>query len=43
MISKRVDADWWNMHAEVGLFLMGVGTSLILLALIGLIWWMVPR
>jgi hypothetical protein len=43
MISKRVDADWWDMHAEVGLFLMGVGTSLILLALIGLIWWMVPR
>jgi hypothetical protein len=33
----------WDMHAEVGLFLMGVGTSLILLALIGLIWWMVPR
>jgi hypothetical protein len=31
------------MHAEVGLFLMGVGTSLIVLALIGLIWWMVPR
>ena len=43
MTSKRVDADWWDMHAEVGLFLMGVGTSLILLALIGLIWWMVPR
>jgi uncharacterized iron-regulated membrane protein len=43
MISKRVDADWWDMHAEVGLFLMGVGTSLIVLALIGLIWWMVPR
>jgi hypothetical protein len=33
----------WDMHAEVGLFLMGAGTSLILLALIGLVWWMVPR
>lgn len=43
MISKRVDADWWDMHAEVGLFLMGVGTGLILVALIGLIWSMVPR
>jgi len=43
MISKRVHADWWDMQAEVGLFLMGVGTSLILLALIGLIWSMVPR
>jgi hypothetical protein len=31
------------MEAEVGLFLLGVGTSLILLALIGLIRWMVPR
>jgi hypothetical protein len=31
------------MQAEVGLFLLGVGTSLILLALIGLIWLMVPR
>jgi hypothetical protein len=28
---------------EVGLFLMGVGTALILVALIGLIWSMVPR
>jgi hypothetical protein len=43
MTSKRVDADWWDMHAEAGLFLVGVGTSLILMALIGLIWWMVPR
>jgi hypothetical protein len=29
--------------AEVGLFLLGAGTSLVLLALIALIWWMVPR
>ena len=43
MTSKRVDADWWDMHAEVGLFLTGVGTGLILVALIGLIWPMVPR
>jgi hypothetical protein len=43
MISKRVHADWWDMQAEVGLFLMGMGTSLILVALIGLIWSMVPR
>jgi len=43
MTSKRVDADWWDMHAEVGLFLTGVGTGLILVALIGLIWSMVPR
>ena len=28
---------------EVGLFLTGVGTALILLALIALIWSMVPR
>ena len=28
---------------EVGLFLVGVGTGLILVALIGLIWLMVPR
>jgi hypothetical protein len=41
--SKRVHADWWDMQAEVGLFLTGVGTALILLALIGLIWSMVPR
>jgi len=33
----------WDMHAEVGLFLTGVGTGLILVALIGLIWPMVPR
>jgi len=37
MTSKRVDADWWDMNAEVGLFLTGVGTGLILVALIGLI------
>jgi len=43
MMSKRVDADWWDMHAEVGLFLVGVGTVIILVALIGLIWSMVPR
>jgi hypothetical protein len=43
MISKRVDADWWDMHAEVGLFLVGAGTGLILVALIGLIWPLVPR
>jgi hypothetical protein len=43
MISKRVHADWWDMQAEVGLFLMGAGTALILVALIGLIWSMVPR
>ena len=43
MTSKRVDADWWDMHAEVGLFLVGVGTVIILVALIGLIWSMVPR
>jgi hypothetical protein len=43
MISKRVDADWWDMHPEIGLFLMGVGTSVILVALIGLIWSMLPR
>jgi hypothetical protein len=43
MISKRVDADWWDMHAEAGLFLMGVGTSIILVALIGLILSMMPR
>jgi len=42
MTSKRVDADWWDMH-EVGLFLTGVGTALILVSLIGLIWSMVPR
>jgi hypothetical protein len=28
----------WDMQAEVGLFLTGVGTGLILVALIGLIW-----
>ena len=43
MTSKRVDADWWDMHAEVGLFLVGVGTVIILVALIGLIWSLVPR
>ena len=43
MTSKRVDADWWDMHADVGLFLVGVGTVIILVALIGLIWSMVPR
>jgi hypothetical protein len=43
MTSKRVHADWWDMEAEVGLFLLGVGTSIILVALIGLIWPMVPR
>jgi hypothetical protein len=44
MTSKRVDADWWwDMQAEVGLFLTGVGTALILMALIGLIWSMVRR
>ena len=45
MTSKRVHADWrgWDMQAEVGLFLMGAGTALILVALIGLIWSMVPR
>jgi hypothetical protein len=31
------------MLAEVGLFLTGVGTTLILMALIALIWSMVPR
>jgi hypothetical protein len=35
--------DWWDMHTEVGLLLVGVGTGLILVALIGLIWSMVPR
>jgi hypothetical protein len=43
MTSKRVDADWWDMHAEVGLFLVGLGTVIILVALIGLIWPMVRR
>ena len=43
MTSKRVDADWWDMDADVGLFLVGVGTAIILVALIGLIWSMVPR
>jgi hypothetical protein len=43
MTSKRVHADWWDMQAEVGLFILGIGTTLILMALIGLIWWMVPR
>jgi hypothetical protein len=43
MTSKRVHADWWDMQAEVGLFLTGVGTTLILVALIALIWSMVPR
>jgi hypothetical protein len=32
----------WAM-AEVGLLLIGVGTAIILVALIGLILWMVPR
>jgi hypothetical protein len=41
--SKRVDADWWDMHADVGLFLVGLGTAITLVALIGLIWSMVPR
>jgi hypothetical protein len=37
MTSKRVHADWgWDMLAEVGLFLIGAGTSLILVALIWL-------
>jgi hypothetical protein len=31
------------MQAEVGLFLTGVGTALILVSLIGLIWLMVAR
>jgi hypothetical protein len=31
------------MQAEVGLFLTGVGTGIILVALIGLIWSMLPR
>ena len=44
MTSKRVDAvTGWDMQAEVGLFLTGVGTALILVALIALIWSMVPR
>jgi hypothetical protein len=43
MTSKRVDADWWDMQAEIGKFLTGVGTALILLAVIRLIWSMVPR
>jgi hypothetical protein len=43
MTSKRVDADWWDMQAEVGVFLTGVGTTLILVALISLIWSMVQR
>jgi hypothetical protein len=42
MTSKRVDADWWDMHAEVGLLLVGLGTAITLVALIGLIWSMVP-
>jgi hypothetical protein len=32
----------WAM-AEVGLLLLGVGTAIILVSLIGLILWMVPR
>lgn len=52
MTSKRVDADFradtdhtfrGSDMPEVGLFLVGVGTGLILVALIGLIWLMVPR
>jgi hypothetical protein len=43
MTSKRVDADWvGNMH-EVGLLLIGVGTAVIVLSLIALIWSMVPH
>ena len=52
MTSKRVDADFradtdhtfrGSDMPEVGLFLVGVGTVIILVALIGLIWSLVPR
>jgi hypothetical protein len=52
MTSKRVDADFradtdhtfrGSDMPEVGLFLIGAGTTLILVALIGLIWLKVSR
>ena len=52
MTSKRVDADFradtdhtfrGSDMPEVGLFLVGLGTAIILVALIGLIWSLVPR